>query len=189
MISCSSLRISGYPARAVGRLDLLESHLVQIAGSLTPTPYGTLAAEAATRAVLEHSSSILVAHDGPGVAAACLDAARLMAPDRLVVLARGAVDSWHVTLASEGALVLEGRKAILDALTDLALIVEQSTTDKPSAARVACIPGPILSPLSAGSNELLLDPTVEIVPDLEAWARRLVYAIPRERDLAIDSRH
>lgn len=185
MIPCTSLRIADRAAYAIGPLHLIENHLVQIAGSLTPTPYGTLAAETAARAVLEHSSSTLIVHDGPGVAAAALEVARLAAPDRLVVVARRAIEAWHATLATEGALVLDGHSATLGVLTDTALIVEQPTTAKPEAARVACIPGPILSPLSAGSNELLLDPTVEVVPDLEAWARRLSYVAPRPRNLII----
>lgn len=185
MTPCASLHIAGHAAHAIGPLHLLENHLVQIVGSLVPSPYGTLVAEAAVKAVLEHSLSTVIVHDGPGIATAALEAARLAAPDRLAVVARRSLETWHAALAREGTLILAGCGSVLDALTDLALIVEQPTTEKPEAAQVACVPGPILSPLSLGSNELLLDPTVEIVPDLEAWAHRLRYLEPRERAISM----
>ena len=101
------LAIDGLSVRAYGRLDLLEARLVHILGSLDPTPHGARVAEHAALAVVEHSDSCVLLHDGPGIPGAPHDALTLSAPDRAVVIARRGVTPWHETLASSGALVLE----------------------------------------------------------------------------------
>ena len=66
-----------------------------------------------------------------------------------------------------------------------ALVVEQAHAALPASPHVACVPGPILTPATAGSNALLLRSDVEIVPELDRWARRLHYVPQRDRRYAI----
>ncbi|MGP5057003.1 hypothetical protein ACTXJ3_18210 [Brachybacterium paraconglomeratum] len=180
------LAIDGLSVRAYGRLDLLETRLVHILGSLDPTPHGARVAEHAALAVVEHSDSCVLLHDGPGIAGAALDALTLSAPDRAVVIARRGVTPWHETLASSGALVLEGSASrLLAHLADAALVVEQAHSALPHSPRIACVPGPILTAGTAGSNALLVRPDVEIVPELDQWARRLHYTAQRPRQYNI----
>lgn len=180
------LTLAGTPVRAYGRLDLLETRLVHIDGSLDPTPHAATVAEQAALAVVEHSDSCVLVHDGPGIAAAALDALSLTDPPRAVVIARRGITDWHETLAGRGALVLEGPLHHLQAhLADATLVVEQAHTALPASPHVACVPGPILTPATAGSNALLLRSDVEIVPELDRWARRLHYVPQRDRRYAI----
>lgn len=180
------LAIDGLSVRAYGRLDLLETRLVHILGALDPTPHGSRVAEQAALAVVEHSDSCVLLHDGPGVAGSALDALVLSAPERAVVVARRGVTRWHEKLASSGALVLDGPAGrLLDRLADTALVVEQTHTALPHSPHVACVPGPILTTATAGSNALLVRPDVEIVPELDQWSRRLHYIAPRPRTYEI----
>lgn len=182
------LAINGLTVRARGRLDLLETRLVHILGALDPTPHGSLVAEHAALAVVEHSDSCVLLHDGPGIAGAALDALILAAPERAVVVARRGVTGWHETLASSGALVLEGPGGrLLGHLADTALVIEQAHSALPHSPHVACVPGPILTTATAGSNALLVRPDVEIVPELDQWARRLHYIAPRPRTYEISA--
>jgi hypothetical protein len=185
MHSPTPLVVDGIGLRAAGRLDLLETRLVRIVGSLDPTPHGTLVAERAALAIIEHSDSCVLLHDGPGVSAAALDALTHGAPERAVIVARRGVTGWHDEHASNGALILDGPATpLLTQLADVALVVEQAHVALPGSPHVACIPGPILTPATAGSNALLIQPEVEIVPDLDQWARRLRYVAPRPRTYA-----
>ncbi|MGO2773521.1 MAG: hypothetical protein ACTIB2_09000 [Brachybacterium tyrofermentans] len=187
MLAPTPLTIGGITVHARGRLDLLETRLVHIAGSLDPTPHGSVVAEHAAIAIAAHSTSCALLDDGPGVAAAALDALMLAAPDRAVVVARRGVTDWHDSLAARGALILDGASALLlTELADTTLIIEQMHSEAPRSPHVACVPGPILTPATAGSNALLLHPDVEIVPDLELWARRLDYIPPRQRHVAVN---
>lgn len=176
------LRLSGVPVTLHGSLDLLETRLVQIAGNLDPTPHGRLVAEQASLALIEHSDSCALLHDGPGIAAAALDCLATAAPRRIALIARRGVTAWHRQLASAGALVLEGpERQLLRVLADACLIIEQHHDGRPDSPHIACTPGPILAAATTGSNRLLLHPDVEIVPDLEQWARRLRYIPARPR--------
>jgi len=176
MTPTARLLIDDLDAVAHGSLDLLETRLVRVHGNLDATAYGTCVAERAAEAVIAHSSSSVLVDDGPGVSAAALEFMRAAAPRRLVVLARRGITGWHESLADLGALVLQGHHAALcDRLSDAVLVVEQHHSDAPRARHIAAIPGPILAAASAGSNALLLRGDVEIVPDLDAWARRLDY--------------
>lgn len=182
MNSAATLQIAGTDVAAVGSLDLLEARLVHVAGNLDPTAHGAHAAEQAALALMNHSGSCALVHDGPGIAAAALDALVIASPARLVVLARRGLTEWHLDIARRGALVLDGPiRQLIEALADTVLVVEQSHAEVPRCGHIASIPGPILTPATAGSNALLLQAQVEIVPDLEAWARRLAYRFPRER--------
>lgn len=138
--------------------------------------------------MVERSASCILVHDGPGIAMAALDALGAAPQPRAVVIARRGITDWHRTLASRGALVLEGPlRALLTHLADTTLVVEQALSGAPHTPHVAAVPGPILTPATAGSNALLLRSDVEIVPDLEAWARRLAYIPQRDRHaVAID---
>lgn len=186
MLTPTHLTIGGIAVHARGRLDLLETRLVHIAGSLDPTPHGSTVAEHAALAVVERSTSCLLLHDGPGIASAALDALMLAAPDRAVVVARRGVTEWHESLAARGALILDGAAApLLSLLADATLIIEQAHAGLPHSPHLAVVPGPILTPATAGSNALLLNPELEIVPDLEHWARRLGYIAQRPRHYAI----
>lgn len=185
MLAPTHLTIGGITVHARGRLDLLETRLVHIAGSLDPTAHGSVVAEHAAMATIEHSTSCVLLHDGPGIAAAALDTLMLAAPDRAVVVARRGVTDWHDSLAARGALILEGASSqLLAQLADITLLIEQMHSGLPNSPRVACVPGPILTPATAGSNALLLHSDVEIVPDLALWARRLGYVQPRPRHYA-----
>lgn len=176
MLDRTSLVIDQDPAWGYGALPLLATTLVHIAGNIAPTRHGTLVAESAAHAVVEHSTATVLVNDGPGVSGAALEAISASSPDRLIVVARRGVTTWHRDLAQAGALVVEGRSSrLLAALADATLLVEQATPERPPGHRVACVPGPILTAATAGSNQLLLDATIEIVPDLTAWARRLAY--------------
>lgn len=179
------LSLGHTPVRAFGRLDLLETRLIHIEGSLDPTPHASMVAEQAALMVVEHSDSSVLLHDGPGIAAAALDALCLARSPRAVVIARRGITDWHETLADRGALVLEGPlRPLLKHLADTTLVVEQAHLAMPDSPHVACTPGPILTPATAGSNALLLRSEVEIVPDLDHWARRLHYIPQRERRYA-----
>lgn len=59
--------------------------------------------------------------------------------------------------------------------------MEQAHAALPHCPYIACVPGPILTPATAGSNALMLRPDVEIVPELDQWARRLRYIAQRPR--------
>lgn len=178
----SRLTIDRVPVRAYGRLDLLETRLVHITGSLDPTPHAALVAERAAHAIVEHSDSCALLHDGPGVAAAAADALMLAEAPRVVMIARRGVTSWHETLAARGGLVLDGPlRPLMEHLADATLVVEQAHASRPDSPHVACVPGPILTPATAGSNALLLRSDIEIVAELDHWARRLRYAPQRER--------
>lgn len=182
MKSAATLQINGLDVAAFGSLDLLEARLVHVAGNLDPTAHGAHAAEQAALALMSHSDSCALVHDGPGIAAAALDALMLASPARLLVLARRGLTEWHFNLADRGALVLSGPiRQLVEALADTVLVVEQSHADLPRCGHIASVPGPILTPATTGSNALLLQAQVEIVPDLEAWARRLTYLLPRQR--------
>ena len=185
MATPTHLMINRAPVRAYGRLDLLETRLVHIQGSLDPTPHAVTVAERAALAVVNHSDSCVLLHDGPGVATAALDVLCLADPPRAVVIARRGITDWHEALAGHGALVIDGPLShLLSHLADTTLIVEQAHAALPSSPHVACVPGPILTPATAGSNSLLLRSDVEIVPELEPWARRLHYISPRHRQYA-----
>ena len=132
MLTPTHLTIGGIAVHARGRLDLLETRLVHIAGSLDPTPHGSTVAEHAALAVVERSTSCLLLHDGPGIASAALDALMLAAPDRAVVVARRGVTEWHESLAARGALILDGAAApLLSLLADATLIIEQAHAGLP----------------------------------------------------------
>lgn len=185
MSAPTPLVIDGAPVRAHGSLDLLETRLVEIHGNLDATPHGAAVAEYAALAIVEHSDSCVLVTDGPGVSAAALDALMHSAPRRVTVVARRGVTEWHEGLAARGALVLEGAaRPLLDALSDVTLVIEQHHHQPPRSPRVACIPGPVLVPATAGSNALLLRPEVEIVPDIDVWARRLAYTPVRPRAIS-----
>lgn len=81
-MSTTHLVIGGIPVRAHGRLDLLETRLVHITGSLDPTIHGSTVAERAALDIVEHSDSCILVHDGPGIAAAALDSLTLTDPAR-----------------------------------------------------------------------------------------------------------
>lgn len=181
-MSTTHLVIGGIPVRAHGRLDLLETRLVHITGSLDPTIHGSTVAERAALDIVEHSDSCILIHDGPGIAAAALDSLTFTEPARAVIIARRGITNWHQTLASGGALILEGPlNPLLALLADAALIVEQAHAALPHCPYIACVPDPILTPATAGSNALMLRPDVEIVPELDQWARRLRYIAQRPR--------
>ena len=57
MLAPTPLTIGGITVHARGRLDLLETRLVHIAGSLDPTPHGSVVAEHAAIAIAAHSAS------------------------------------------------------------------------------------------------------------------------------------
>ena len=177
-----TLRINGIPTTLYGSIDLLETRLVQIVGNLDPTTHGRLVAEHASLALLKHSDSCALLHDGPGIAAAALEALATVEPRRVAVIARRGTTDWHAQLADAGALILDGpERQLARSLADACLIVEQHHDGRPEAPHLACVPGPVLTAATAGSNRLLLHPDIEITPDLEQWAKRLQYIPHRQR--------
>lgn len=196
------------PLFAIGRVDALATPRVSIVGTRTSTAYGERIARSLTRTLVRAGASI-VSGMARGIDAAAHRTALEEGGRTVAVLGTGVDVAYpaghrplHRMIGEKGLVLSENepgataqkgsfpkRNRIIAALSPVTIVVEagfkSGALNTASQAlelgrTVAAVPGPIDSPQSAGSNQLLRDGAVLIADPQDALAL-LGVTLPKER--------
>lgn len=188
---------------AIGRLELMHRHSVSIVGTRTPTAYGRhmtkeLAQGFAARGLtvvsglargidgVAHEASVKLAGSTIAVLGTPLD--RIYPPQHASLFRQIAVEGLLLTEVPIGMAFHPGlfplRNRIIAGLSAGTVVIEAAarsgsliTAEQAFAfdRELFALPGPVTSPKSAGTNQLLADRKANAILSVEDWFKQLPY--------------